>query len=57
MGSGGYFSQLGARLKTPFGEGTSWTQLAAVVVFIVVVLFAWRQVIEFVMSSASKELG
>lgn len=57
MGSGGYFSQLGAKLQTPFGGGMSWTQLAAVVVFITVVLFAWRQVVEFVMSSASKELG
>lgn len=57
MGSGGYLSQLGARLQTPFGQGTSWTQLAAVVVFVVVVLIAWRQVVEFIMSSASKELG
>lgn len=56
MGSGGYLSQLGARLQTPFGQGTSWTQLAAVVVFVIVVLFAWRQVTEFVLSAAQKEL-
>lgn len=56
MGSGGYFSSLASRLNTPFGQGTSWTQLAAVVVFVLVVLFAWRQVTEFVLSAAQKEI-
>lgn len=57
MDAGGYFSQLGSRLQTPFGPGSSWTQLAAVVVFVIVVLFAWRQVVEFITSAASEELG
>ena len=48
MGSGGYFSQLGTKLQTPFSSSMSWTQLAAVVVFVLVVLFAWRQVTRFI---------
>jgi hypothetical protein len=48
MGSGGYFSQLGTKLQTPFSSSMSWTQLAAVVVFVLVVLFAWRQVTLFI---------
>lgn len=57
MGSGGYFSQLAGRLQTPFGGNMTWTQLAAVVVFVIVVLFAWRQVTEFILAPAARSLG
>jgi hypothetical protein len=40
--------RMGAALSSPFSTSMTWTQLAAVVVFITVVLFAWRQVILFV---------
>lgn len=50
MGSGGYFSTLGQKLQTPFGGSMTWTQLAAVLVFITIVLFAWRQVVLFIAS-------
>lgn len=56
MGSGGYFSQVGASLKTPFGTSMTWTQLAAVIVFITIVLLAWRQVVLFIESSAKEAL-
>lgn len=47
-----YFSDLGASLKTPFGNAMTWTQLAAVLVFATVVLFAWRQVVNFIAEAA-----
>lgn len=41
-------TDVGDSLKTPFSTGMTWTQLAAVVVFITIVLFAWRQVVLFI---------
>lgn len=41
----GIVSRTTTALKTPFGNAMTWTQLAAVVVFVTVVLFAWRQVV------------
>jgi len=45
---GGYFSTLADKLKTPFSGGMTWTQLAAVIIFVTIVLFAWRQVTLFI---------
>lgn len=42
MDQGGYFSQIGTALKTPFSGGMTWTQLAAVTVFILTIALAWR---------------
>lgn len=44
----GMTGRMGNALQTPFNTSMTWTQLAAVIVFITVVLFAWRQVILFV---------
>lgn len=45
-GDGSSLTQrIGAQLKTPFASNMTWLQLAAVVVFISVVLIAWRQVV------------
>jgi hypothetical protein len=46
LGSGGFLSGLASKLQTPTST-MSWTQLAAVVVFVLVVLFAWRQITHF----------
>jgi hypothetical protein len=35
-------------LKTPFSTAMTWTQLAAVTVFVLVVMLAWRQVTLFI---------
>lgn len=47
-GQPGLASQIGQSLKTPFSTSMTWGQLAAVVVFVTVVLFAWRQVVLFI---------
>lgn len=47
-GQASFVQSIGAALKTPFGTAMTWTQLAAVVVFVTVVLFAWRQVVLFI---------
>lgn len=41
----GYIASVGRKLQTPFSTSMTWTQLAAVVVFIGVVALAWRQVV------------
>ena len=41
-------SDMGASLQSPFSNNMTWLQLAAVVVFILIVLFAWRQVTLFI---------
>lgn len=38
---------IGEALKAPFA-GMTWTQLAAATVFVLVVIFAWRQVTLFI---------
>lgn len=48
MDGPGIFTQVGESLKSPFGNAMTWTQLAAVVVFVSVVLLAWRQVVMFI---------
>lgn len=45
--SNGYVSDVASSLATPFSTKMTWAQLAAVVVFVLVVLFAWRQVTLF----------
>ena len=37
-----------AALASPFGNQISWLQLGAVVVFVIVVAFAWRQIVLFI---------
>lgn len=44
----GFVNKIGSQLQTPFSTSMSWTQLAAVVVFVLVVVFAWRQVTLFI---------
>jgi hypothetical protein len=44
----GLFTQMATALQTPFGTTMSWSQLAAVVVFIFIVALAWRQVVLFI---------
>lgn len=44
----GYLTRVGAALKAP-SDGMTWTQLAASVVFVLVVVVAWRQVIQLIM--------
>lgn len=39
--------RIGSSLQSP-SANMSWTQLAASVVFVLVVLFAWRQVVLFI---------
>lgn len=56
MGSGGYLSSVGASLKTPFGNQMTWSQLAAVVVFVLIVTLAWRQVTLFILAPAKDVL-
>lgn len=48
MGGDGYLSGIGASLSAP-ASGLTWTQLAAATVFVVVVLVAWRQVVQLIM--------
>lgn len=43
-----YVQSLGQKLQTPFSTSMTWTQLAAVVVFVFVVALAWRQVTLFI---------
>lgn len=51
-GSTSVVSKIGTALKTPFGNSMTWTQLAAVVVFVFVVALAWRQVVLFIGQAA-----
>jgi hypothetical protein len=46
--SPGMVSRMGTALATPFGTSMTWTQLAAVIVFISVVAIGWRQVVLFI---------
>jgi len=46
--SPGLISRIGTALDTPFSSSMTWTQLAAVVVFIMCVALAWRQVVLFI---------
>lgn len=46
--SGGMVTQMGSALSTPFSNSISWLQLGAVVVFVLVVTLAWRQVVMFI---------
>jgi hypothetical protein len=46
--SQGLVTRIANALQTPFNANMSWLQLAAVVIFISIVLFAWRQVILFI---------
>lgn len=48
--SDSFVSQVETSLKTPFSTQMTWAQLAAVVVFVLVVALAWRQVIQFIAS-------
>jgi hypothetical protein len=49
MGSDGSLLQgVSQSLATPFGSSMTWGQLAAVTVFVIVVAFAWRQVVLFI---------
>jgi len=45
---GGLVTRTWNALQTPFGNAMTWTQLAAVTVFILVVALAWRQVVLFI---------
>jgi hypothetical protein len=45
---GGALSNAFASLKTPFSGAMTWTQLAAVVIFVSIVLIAWRQVVNLI---------
>ena len=47
-GQTGIVSQVGTALSTPFSGGMTWTQLAAVVVFVLTISLAWRQVVLFI---------
>lgn len=47
-GQQSYVQQVASSLKSPFGNDMTWTQLAAVTVFVLVVAFAWRQVVLFI---------
>lgn len=42
--SGGFLTSLKSAVTKP-SESMSWMQLAAATIFVVVVLFAWRQVV------------
>lgn len=44
----GMFTSIGNALQTPFSSAMTWTQLAAVIVFIMLVALAWRQVTLFI---------
>lgn len=44
----GLVGRLGTALDTPFSNAMTWTQLAAVIVFISIVALAWRQVVLFI---------
>lgn len=44
----GMVGRIGNALNTPFSNAMTWTQLAAVVVFISIVALAWRQVVLFI---------
>ena len=45
---GGMVTQMGTALQTPFSNNISWLQLGAVVVFVLLVTLAWRQVVMFI---------
>lgn len=49
---GGFFSQVGTALKTPFSGSMSWAQLGVVVLFILTVALAWRQVVVLIANEA-----
>jgi hypothetical protein len=44
----GFVTRTAAALQTPFGSDTSWTQLGAVVVFVLTIALMWRQVVLFI---------
>ena len=46
--SGGLFGDIAHALQSPFGNSMSWSQLALVVVFVLIVALAWRQVVLFI---------
>lgn len=48
----GFLTQAQAALARP-SANMSWAQLAAAVVFVLVVLIAWRQVIRFIHAETS----
>jgi len=48
MEAQGMVSRMGNALATPFGTSMTWTQLAAVIVFISIVALAWRPVVLFI---------
>lgn len=50
MGTGqtGLVTRISNALQSPFSNNVTWTQLGAVVVFVLVVAFAWRQVVLFI---------
>lgn len=43
-----YVPQVVTALQTPFSSSMSWAQLAGVVVFVLTVALAWRQVVLFI---------
>ena len=47
MPANSFISETAASLKTPFASMT-WTQLAAVTVFVLTVALGWRQVVLFI---------
>ena len=46
--SQGIVSRAATALASPFGTSMTWLQLAAVVVFVTIVLFAWKQVVDLI---------
>jgi hypothetical protein len=45
---GGFVTRTATALQTPFSSDVTWTQLGAVVVFVLTIALMWRQVVLFI---------